>query len=190
MNTIVIGNIICLVGSLIMVSTGLIKNNKNILRAQSVMHVFLGAGNLVLGGVSGFIANALSFVRNFFCITGNYNPLLKIIFIIAQIVFTLVTSIKGIGVNLGFATWLPVIAICIYTWGLDTENPYVLKGLLLFAQSSWLVYDVLIINYTSAVFDVATIITNIVGVVMIIKSRKNASSKTNSFEEIKENEKE
>lgn len=171
MNTILIGNAICLVGSIIMVTTGLIKNNKNVLRAQSVMHVFLGAGNLVLGGVSGFIANALSLVRNFFCITGNYNPLLKIIFIAAQIIMTLVTSIKGVGANVGLATWLPVIAVCIYTWGLDTENPYVLKGLLIFAQSMWLIYDIMIINYSSAVFDVATLIANVVGIVLIVKAK-------------------
>lgn len=175
MNTIIVGNIICFVGSLIMVATGLIKNNKNVLKAQSVMHVFLGAGNLVLGGMSGFIANALSFIRNFFCITGNYNPALKLIFIALQVILTLVTSLKGMGANIGLATWLPVIAVCVYTWGLDTQNAYVLKGLLIFAQSTWLVYDILIINYSSAVFDVATIIANIVGIVLISKGTKKIS---------------
>ena len=64
MNTLLIGNAISMIGCLIMVGIGFLKKKTHILIAQSVQCLFMGAGNLILGGVSGFICNIVTIVRN------------------------------------------------------------------------------------------------------------------------------
>ena len=60
MNILLIGNAVSMVGCFIMVAIGFLKKKSHILIAQSVQCAFMGAGNLILGGVSGFIANVVS----------------------------------------------------------------------------------------------------------------------------------
>lgn len=196
MRIILIGNIVCTIGSLLMIGIGLIKDNRKILKAQCVMHVFLGTGNLILGGVSGFIANAISIIRNFFCLKDKYTNVTKIIFIGLQVLLTfftsytfwvsylpldiqnskIITTLVSMSNNLGILTWLPIIAVCIYTWGLDTKSPIRLKSLIILAQIMWLIYDIPIKNYSTAVFDFATLVTNAVGIVLVLKGKKDAET--------------
>ena len=64
-NSLLIGNIIALIGALFMVAIGLVKNKRNILIMQNIQFFIMGIGNLILGGVSGFVANIVSIIRNF-----------------------------------------------------------------------------------------------------------------------------
>ena len=52
MNLLLIGNAISMVGCLIMVLIGFLKRKNAILIAQCVQCLFMGAGNLILGGIS------------------------------------------------------------------------------------------------------------------------------------------
>ena len=64
MSCIVIGNIIALIASIIMVYSGLLKQKKKILYTQTIQILLAVISNIVLGGLTGAIINALSCVRN------------------------------------------------------------------------------------------------------------------------------
>ena len=86
MNPLLIGNAISMIGCLIMVLIGFLKKKNHILIAQCVQCLFMGVGNLVLGGVSGFIANVVSILRNLVFAKLNVTTPLKLFFIILQVV--------------------------------------------------------------------------------------------------------
>ena len=65
--TFVIGNIIALVGSILMIYVGTIKDKKRILYVQSLQIGLFAISNLVLNGISGFIINTINFIRNIIC---------------------------------------------------------------------------------------------------------------------------
>ena len=81
MNIIVIGNIVAFIGAILMVLVGFIKTKRNILIAQNIQFLIMGLGNLILGGVSGFIVNIVGILRNIICLRWNLNVPLKIFFI-------------------------------------------------------------------------------------------------------------
>lgn len=150
-----------------MVLTGFIKTKKKILIAQCVQYAVMGSGNFVLGGISGGIADYICIVRNLISLKWEFNLPLKIIFIAVQIGLTAFFN------EAGFIGWLPVFASCIFTWCLDTKNEILLKILIIFAQAMWAIYDISIHNYSTLIFDIATAITNIVGIIMICKGKKS-----------------
>ena len=64
MNLLLIGNAISMIGCLVTVAIGFLKEKNQILLAQCVQCLFMGVGNLTLGGVSGFICNIVTILRN------------------------------------------------------------------------------------------------------------------------------
>lgn len=68
----IIGNIIALIGSILMVYVGVIKDKKGILFVQSLQIALLAISNLVLNGISGFIINTINFIRNIICYKEGY----------------------------------------------------------------------------------------------------------------------
>lgn len=62
--TLIIGNIIGLIGSFAMVIGGNIKDKSKALTAQTMQLLFLSISNLVLGSIPGFIINLISVIRN------------------------------------------------------------------------------------------------------------------------------
>lgn len=84
-------NLAALVGCVIMVAIGFIKKKERIVLAQCLQFGFLGLGNLLLGATAGFISGIVSVTRNlvFYKVKGTTG--LKLIFIAAQIVLTLLT---------------------------------------------------------------------------------------------------
>lgn len=169
MNRILLGNIICICGSIVMVLIGLIKSNKKVLLAQCAQYSLLAAGNLVLGGISGFISDLISVVRNLFSLKFNINWIGKVFFIIVQIILTAVYN------KAGFIGWLPTAATCIFTWCIDTKSEVLLKVLIMVAQAMWGIYDISIKNYGTLIFDLLTIITNGFSIVKISVNKKNNS---------------
>ena len=165
MNTFLIGNLISGIGCLIMVGIGLLRKKSHILIAQCVQCGFLGLGNLVLGGVSGFICNMVTIVRNLVFVKNPITTRLKISFILLQ----LVLSIGSL--SAGFIGWLPLIAAAVFTWYLDTQSAVKLKLVILFTQVLWLIYDLYYRNYVASAFDVMTMISNLIGLYMIVKKK-------------------
>lgn len=163
MNSIVIGNIISLIGSLIMIAIGLLKKKKQILLAQCAQFSIMGVGQAVLGGFSGVVSNIVSILRNLICLKWAFTLRFKVVFIVIQILLT--AAIRPVGI----IGWLPAVAACTYTWFLDLKNEKLLKTVMIFGQLLWIVYDFSIQNYTALAFDVFTVISNCIGIIMLKK---------------------
>ena len=165
MNLLVLGNGISMIGCLIMVAIGFLKKKSHILLAQSVQCGFMGFGNLILGGVSGFIANVVSILRNLIFARFSVTVPLKVFFIALQVVL----SLGSLGD--GLVCWLPVLASAVFTWFLDTKSEAKLKLVILTTQVMWLIYDIYYRNFVAASFDVLTMISNTIGFFMVKKEK-------------------
>ena len=162
MNLLLAGNLVCLAGSVLMVAIGLIKEKKKILEAQCLQFGIFTVGNLMLGGVSGAISDGISIFRNLVCLRREYTPALKLLFIALQLGLTAVFN------NLGLIGWLPVIAACIYTWCMDRVSEVPLKALIIATQLMWATYDLNIQNYTTLAFDLMTVLSNLIGILVLL----------------------
>lgn len=160
---ILLGNGVFFLGAVILVLLGLIKTKRNILIAQILQEAFMGAGMLILGGIAGFIVDVVAIFRNLVCIRWNYTLKWKLIFIAAQAGLYAVFGTEGL------CGWLPVVAMCLFTWFLDSENVILLKVLIAVMQLMWLVYDISIVNYVGMVVDVVSAVTNVVGIFLVKK---------------------
>ena len=105
---IIIGNIIALIASIIMVYSGYLKQKKKILYAQTIQIGLSVLSNIVLGGITGAIINAISCVRNILCYKEKLNNKSKIILI------TLATILSLCFNNLGTIGLLPLISTITY----------------------------------------------------------------------------
>lgn len=165
MNLLLIGNAVSMIGCLIMVAIGFLKRKQHILIAQSVQCLFMGAGNLILGGVSGFICNAVTIARNLVFAKWDVTLPLKIFFIALQVVLSLGS------LSAGLIAWLPILSAAVFTWFLDTKSETKLKLVILSTQVMWLIYDIHYLNYVATTFDVLTMCSNLIGLYMIRKSK-------------------
>ena len=166
MNLLLIGNAVSMVGCLIMVGIGFLKKKVHILIAQCVQCLFMGVGNLLLGGVSGFICNIVTILRNLVFVKFRNTTFLKVFFILLQLV------LSWSSLNAGFISWLPLIAAALFTWCMDTRSEAKLKVCILCTQVLWLAYDLYYRNFVASAFDVMTMVSNLIGLYMVCK--KNA----------------
>lgn len=162
-NPVLVGNIISLIGSFVMIAIGFLKKKNQILLAQCAQFGIMGAGQAVLGGFSGVVSNIVSILRNLICVKWAFTMPFKVTFIVIQILLT--AAIKPVGI----IAWLPAIAACLYTWFLDLKNERLLKIVIIITQLFWIVYDFSIHNYTALAFDVFTVISNCIGIIMLKK---------------------
>ena len=165
MNFLIIGNAVSMIGCLIMVLIGLLKQKSHILIAQSVQCLFMGAGNLILGGVSGFISNIVTIIRNLVFLKFRNTAALKVFFILLQLILSLGSLTDG------FISWLPLIAAALFTWCMDTRSPAKLKICILCTQVMWLAYDLYYRNFVASAFDVMAFISNVIGLYMVCRKK-------------------
>lgn len=168
MTTLIIGNFIALVASLIMVYTGFIKKKETIIFVQAIQIALLVISNIILGGITGAIINAVSFFRNIFVYKNKLTKNKKIILIIVSAILTIAFN------NHGLIGILPLICTIVYTSLIDTKDVIKLKKANAFTLFLWLIYDLYIRSYTSSAFDFISIISNIIGIFQIkkLKSKK------------------
>lgn len=155
MNNIIIGNIVFLIASTISTIIGLVKDKKKYLLYQLIVFVFMGLGNVLLKGYSGFIANIISIIRNMVCLKYVYTKTLKYSFVVIQAIVTIMFNTEGI-VGL-----LPIIAVGVYTLLMDENDGVKFKYVIILSQSCWIIYDFIIHNYVDIVFGLFTIATNL-----------------------------
>lgn len=164
---IVIGNIVALVGSVLMAYSGIIKEKQKIIIVQTIQMLMLGLSNIILGGIPGAIINSVNCIRNILCYEEKLGFKEKLI---------LVTISVGLSIyfnNLGIIGILPVIATVFYTMLMDMKNVVKFKVLLIFTLILWGIYDIYIKSYTSAIFDFITIGANIFSIYRIYKLKEN-----------------
>ena len=158
---IIIGNIIALIASIIMVYSGFLKQKKTILYTQTIQIGLSVLSNIVLGGITGAIINALSCVRNILCYKDKLDLKAKIILIF------LATTLSLMFNNLGVIGLLPVISTITYILLINTKDIIKFKWLIIFTMLMWLIYDLFIKSYTSAIFDFMNIVANIISIIQI-----------------------
>ncbi len=161
MSQIVIGNIIAFIASIIMTYLGLLKSKKKMIFLQTVQIGLFVISNLILGGMTGAIVNAISFVRNILCYKDKLGLKEKIVITILSVVFALVFN------NLGVIGLLPLLSTILYLWLMTLKDVVKFKLLLILTMVLWLIYDITIKSYTSAVFDFMSIIFNVISIVQI-----------------------
>lgn len=165
--TLIIGNVVALLASLFMVYSGILKKKTQILIAQNIQIILLIISNIILGGISGAISNTAGLVRNLL-----YQK--KWLIMSVKILLTVISSAIAIKLNTeGLVGYLPLLANAVYIFLMDLKDIKKFKLLLIATMTMWLIYDILIKSYTSAVFDFATIIANIT---VLIKMKNNINA--------------
>jgi hypothetical protein len=72
----------------------------------------------------------------------------------------------------GIIIWFPIIGTTLFTLFLDVKSDVKLKVVIVISQVFWLIYDYVIMNFASLTFDVLTIISTMVGIVMILRGKE------------------
>ena len=163
MTSIIIGNIIALIASLLMVYSGIIKQKKKILYVQTIQIGLLVVSNIILGGIVGAITNVLNCIRNILC----YHDRLKLK---EKIVITVLATFLSIKFNnLGLIGLLPLISTITYLWLMNIKDLIKFKILIIFTMILWFIYDLTIKSYSSSIFDLMTIITNVYTIIRLSK---------------------
>ena len=150
-----------------MVYSGIIKQKKKILLVQTIQISLFVISNIILGGIPGAIINSVNCIRNILCYEEKLGFKEKLI---------LVTISVGLSIyfnNLGLIGILTVIATIFYTMLMDMKNVVKFKVLLIFTLILWGIYDVCIKSYTSAAFDLISIVANIIAIYKICKLKDN-----------------
>ena len=84
MTNIIIANIIAFIASILMAFTGILKKKSTIILVQTIQIALFVLSNLMLGGITGAIVNAISCVRNILCYKDSLGKLSKTIIVISH----------------------------------------------------------------------------------------------------------
>ncbi len=165
MTYIVIGNVIALLSSIVMVYSGIVKTKKKVLFYQTIEVILAFISYLFLGGISGAIINLINALRNVLCYKNKLNTVSKIIISVLSIISVVYFN------NDGVIGLLPLICILIYLWFMTIKDITNFKILIIILMTIWAVYDFLLKNYVGCIFDVLTILANIVSIFRIRSKR-------------------
>ncbi len=160
----IIGNIVALIASIIMVYSGYLKQKKKILYVQTIQIGLSVLSNIILGGITGAIINAVSCIRNILCYKEKLSNITKIILIIIAITLSLSFN------NLGLIGLLPLISTIIYISLMNTKDIIKFKYLIILTTILWLAYDLYIKSYIFACFDFMNIVVNIISIIQLLKN--------------------
>ncbi len=172
MNLIIIGNIVAFVGAIFQTIAGMGNNRNKILLAQSGQLACFSVSNFLLGGYAGGIVNALNVIKSYLFYKNKLTVPVKIFLSV------LATALGIYFNNLNIIGLVPLFVMLIYMWGININDIVLFKVFVLITMIMYLVYDLYIKSYTSAPFDFASIIANIITIVQIVKSRKKAQQKS------------
>lgn len=165
--TLIIGNVIGLIGSIAMVIGGNLKDKNKALTAQTMQLLFLSISNLVLGSIPGFIMNLISVIRN---ILSSFNKLNKIAITCIIFLSTILTIKYN---NLGIIGYLPLINNTIFIIFMNTKNDISFKLLTILYMILWLIHNVYIKAYTTSIFNIITLVSSIIAILRIKKKMTN-----------------
>ena len=161
--SVVIGNIISLLASVLMTYSGYIKSKGKFLIVQIVQMSLSALSNFVLGGTTGTIINLINIIRNILCYKNKLNRGSIVI------ILTLSISLSLYFNNLSFIGLLPLISTILYTTLMNVKDIKKFKYLTITTMLLWFIYDLCIMNYVSSLFDLLTIGSNIIAIYQIKK---------------------
>ena len=157
----ILANIIAFIASMVMVYSGILNNKRKILFVQGVEIILFIISDILVLGYSGAIINFLSLVRNIIVYRGKLNNMTKAILLLLSTGLTLFFN------NLGFIGLLPLFSMYIYVLFMNTEDIIKFKILMISSLLLWGVYDMMISLYTSLAFDILTILSCLVTLLML-----------------------
>ncbi len=163
---IILGNILALIGSILMLYIAILKSKKKILYFQSIQMLVLAFSNLVLSGYTGAIANIVGIVRNILCYKNKLNIYFKLIISILLLILSLFFD------SFTLIRTLPIISGILYTWLMGIKNIIKFKLLIVVTIVLWLIYDIYIKSFVSALFDALTISTNIITMYQLLNRKE------------------
>ena len=156
--SVVIGNIVSLLASVLMTYSGYIKSKGKFLIVQIVQMSLSALSNFILGGITGTIINLVNIIRNVLCYKNKLNKYSIIL------ILTLSISLSLYFNNLSFIGLLPLLSTILYTTLMNTKYIKKFKYLTITTMLLWLIYDICIMNYVSALFDLLTIGSNSIAI--------------------------
>lgn len=153
-----LGNALALVAALVGLYAVTLKKKKKILYFQTLQLCLLGISNFILGGMSAVIINMVSIIRNILCYKNKFKTKEKVIMII------ILTALIIVFNNIGTMGLLPLISTIIFTLFMDIKDTKKYKILIVITLIPWVIYDIAIDAYVTAIFDSVTIIVSFVTV--------------------------
>ena len=150
-----------------MVYSGVIKQKKKIIYIQTLQISLSVISNMILGGITGAIINALNFIRNILCYKDKLGLKEKIIITLLAVILSIAFN------NLGLVGILPLISTIVYLWLMNVKDVKKFKFLIIFTMLLWFIYDIYIKSYSSAIFDFMTIIANIISIIQLKGKKDN-----------------
>ena len=169
--SVIIANIIDFVAAMVQVGSGAIKKKTKILVVQIIQLLMQAVSMLLLGGVTGAVSNVLSCFRNYLCYKEKLNLVWKIVLIAASIAMTIALNDQG------FLGIIPAAVCTVYIIFMDIKNPVKFKLLVTLSFVPWMFYHFILKSYTGAIFDAATVVTNSITLVGMIKEKKKVDKK-------------
>lgn len=172
LNVELIANIIGLIGSLLMVLMGCLKKKKDVLLAQNGQLVLLSVSNVMMGGYIGAIVNVIAIFRNILCSKNKLN-------LFWGIIITMVTIVLGVIFNSGqgFIGYMPIIATLIFLVFMNLKDMVKFKAMMAFVMFLWLIYDLELGLYTTALFDLITVFSCLIVMYNLAHERPNQQKK-------------
>ena len=169
--SVIIANIIDFVAAMVQVGSGAIKKKTKILVVQIIQLLMQAVSMLLLGGVTGAVSNVLSCFRNYLCYKEKLNLVWKIVLIAASIAMTIALNDQG------FLGIIPAAVCTVYIIFMDIKDPVKFKLLVTLFFVPWMFYHFILKSYTGAIFDAATVVTNSITLVEMIKEKKKVDKK-------------
>ena len=161
----VFGNLVSMAGCIMMVAIGFVRKKERVLALQCFQFGILGLSNLILGATSGFVSGMVSVVRNLIFPRVKGGVRMKLLFINIQVVLTLLAGVDG-PVSL-----LPLAAGVLFTWFMDARSDIQMKAVIIAAQILWAIHDLYYRNYVAFAFDLLTITSNALGILLLKRER-------------------
>ena len=158
---VIVGNIVGLLASIVMAYSGILKKKKKMLFFQCLEKVLLVISNILLNGISGAIVNTISFARNLLCYKDKLNVVSKIILTVILIPVTIYFN------NRGLIGLLPLIAAVSFIWLMTVKDVKKFKLLIIVTTVMWSIYNFYIQSYVTFAFEILTIITNIISIIIL-----------------------
>ena len=172
MNLVIIGNIIMFIGSVVMVLSGFCKSRKSTIVLQTTQMGIMAFGTVCLGGFAGATMNCFSALRNILSYHGKLNTVAKVILIAIS------TSLALMVNNIGIIGLIPILVFIMYALCMNAEDVVWHKVLAIVGCSLFFIHDLYIQSYTSCIFNVFTVVTNIYAVITILIARQKCPIET------------
>lgn len=153
---IIIANILGILSGVFCIASTFTKTKKKLIVVQSCDSTCNLIACILLGGISGATVTICGLLRNILCYFKEISKKTSFIIVVITGIFATIVNNKSI---LGI---LPVLAAVIYAWIICTKTDVktILAGLVI-NNTLWLIYKIIILNYTGAIMNAIIIATSI-----------------------------